>query len=243
MTALSATCPQCGTRLPSGEIFCGVCGTRVRGCVEGPRKNNSREPPENTESRNVLASIFRRYFDFRGRSSRREFWLTFVFWMVAAACSCIPGIVFYNIVDGNADDFWNGWGMAFGIYTVSTLIPGIATLIRRMHDVGFKGKRLFLFFTGFCSAYVLYLLCRKSQHGPNAWGEEPRLEASAPKPPKPAKSGGSRISSLKKASRSIVRAIRDATSAIGRLAVRFASTIRRFFRILVSRLRKGTKTN
>ena len=92
---------------------------------------------------NSLTSCMSRYAMFDGRASRSEFWF------FSLACFIIGLIPYIDIV----------WSLA-------SLIPSIAVVIRRMHDVGKCGW--------FCliPIYSLILCCMPSD-GPNQYGHAP----------------------------------------------------------------------
>jgi uncharacterized membrane protein YhaH (DUF805 family) len=62
-------------------------------------------------------------------------------------------------------------GVTSFIYTLVTIIPGLAVSVRRMHDVGKTGWFLFIPIIPIVGAiWLLILFCSNSQSGENNWG-------------------------------------------------------------------------
>jgi len=89
----------------------------------------------------AVASAFRRYFDFSGRSSRSEFWWFFLF------CILLYMLAFSLTINeigelnpSNPEEFLSqaltSW---FGIAVILTLIPSISISVRRFHDINMSG--------------------------------------------------------------------------------------------------------
>lgn len=71
---------------------------------------------------------FKRYFDFSGKTSLGGFW-----WVVLA-----------NIIISTVLGFLGFFGATLAsVYSLVTLIPGIAIAVRRLHDTNRSGFNLF----------------------------------------------------------------------------------------------------
>jgi uncharacterized membrane protein YhaH (DUF805 family) len=92
---------------------------------------------------------YRRYFDFSGRSRRKEYWWFFVFWVLLAV---MLGVGLVASVAGNLQGLMQGGPRAFaslgsvwivfavfGLFFLASLIPLIAVQVRRLHDLGVSG--------------------------------------------------------------------------------------------------------
>ena len=74
---------------------------------------------------------FKRYFDFSGRSCRKEFWLfTLMTMVVGLAIELADGSILDNAPALEA----LGW-----VWTAATMVPGIAVGARRLHDIDRSG--------------------------------------------------------------------------------------------------------
>ena len=110
-------------------------------------------------------AVFENYANFKGRARRSEYWyfvltqllITIVcyilFGVFAAMESYGIGMIFYGVAM---------------IFSLSTLIPGLAVGVRRMHDVGKSGWFLLV------PIYILILALTEGEKGTNAWGEDPK---------------------------------------------------------------------
>jgi uncharacterized membrane protein YhaH (DUF805 family) len=96
------------------------------------------------------------YIDFRSRASRSEFWWFFLF---AQLLPVVPLLIGANALVSLAALFLQ--------------LPSLATLVRRMHDVGRSAKWLLIAFTIIGIPVLLYWLVQASEAGPNKYGEGP----------------------------------------------------------------------
>ena len=97
----------------------------------------------------AVRSGFVQYFNFRGRSTRSEFWYFMLGWIllyliVAAIDQTAMGPVlnlsdlpFYELIPYSYVDQQVGW-LTF-LYRPLTAIPTIAVTVRRLHDAGKSG--------------------------------------------------------------------------------------------------------
>ena len=138
----------------------------------------------------AVASAFRRYFDFSGRSSRSEFWWFFLF------CVLLYMLTFSLTINelGQIDELsprvflpkvLTSWlGLAF----ILTTIPSISLSVRRFHDINMSGwwyvalqivpsllSQLMLIFSfiSFMTLFIfLYFMCVEGG-GDNQYGSNP----------------------------------------------------------------------
>ena len=90
-----------------------------------------------------ITSGFVRYIDFKTRSSRSEFlwWILFTI-LAALAISILVGMIFGPSVQqsNTGDIFYNYDGGTLGsIFQLVTLVPTIAVICRRLHDLDRSG--------------------------------------------------------------------------------------------------------
>lgn len=93
---------------------------------------------------------YRRYFDFSGRSRRKEYWSFFVFWVLLAMALAIAAVATFagrlqGMMQGGPQAFaalgrafWVLFAL-FGLFFLASLIPMIAVQVRRLHDLGVSG--------------------------------------------------------------------------------------------------------
>ena len=80
-------------------------------------------------------------------------------------------------IDGLAGTFNEdaGIGLLGGIYSLVMLIPGIAVLVRRLHDTNHSGGWLFIILIPLIGVIVLLLFgVRDSDSGKNQYGANPK---------------------------------------------------------------------
>ena len=103
------------------------------------------------------------YANFSGRARRSEYWyFTLVNVLVAILLfilmALVPALIFV---------YW--------LYALAVLIPGIAAVVRRLHDVGKSGWFYFIVLIPLVGPiWLLVLLCTEGDSGPNEYGEDPK---------------------------------------------------------------------
>lgn len=112
--------------------------------------------------------VFRDYRDFSGRSRRKEFWLFVLFNIIVGVVLTILDYM-AGLTDGLGDI-----GPLGGIYNLVALIPYIAVLVRRLHDIGWSGWWAVGMAVPLLNLFVLVLTVLRGQDGPNRFGPDPR---------------------------------------------------------------------
>jgi uncharacterized membrane protein YhaH (DUF805 family) len=92
--------------------------------------------------------VVRNYSNFAGRLDRGTFW-RFV------AVNIVISIVLSILAQSLGVVFW----LAYWVYILGVLVPGIAAVVRRLHDVGKTGKLAFLGLIPIVGAIILIVLC------------------------------------------------------------------------------------
>ena len=114
-----------------------------------------------------------KYATFQGRASRSEFWYFALFnFLVNIVLSMVAGVL------GNLG------GVLAGLVMLGLFLPGLAVLVRRLHDVDRSGWWYFLLLVPLVGLIVLLIwFCKKGTEGANRFGEPvlPVIEA-APNP-------------------------------------------------------------
>tara|TARA_B110000240_G_C13079565_1_gene275263 strand:+ start:68 stop:472 length:405 start_codon:yes stop_codon:yes gene_type:complete len=109
------------------------------------------------------------YSDFKGRARREEYWMFVLFNFIFSLV-----IIFIFIGIGVAIDVPALAGLGY-LYYLAVLIPSIAVIVRRLHDVGKSGWYYFISLIPLVGAiWLLVLLCTDSEIGTNKWGENPK---------------------------------------------------------------------
>lgn len=87
----------------------------------------------------AIGVCFVKYFDFRGRASRSEYWFWGLFTFLLSVFADIADVIVYD-TEGGLGPFWT-------IIVIGTLMPSISVGVRRLHDVGRSGWWMLLNFT------------------------------------------------------------------------------------------------
>ena len=117
-------------------------------------------------------NVLNNYATFSGRARRSEYWFFALFNMIFV----IVAMILDNILGTTFDlGFGISYGYIYLIYTLAILIPGLAVVVRRLHDVGKSGWMYFIVLIPIVGIiWLLVLLCTDSQVGSNKWGENPK---------------------------------------------------------------------
>jgi uncharacterized membrane protein YhaH (DUF805 family) len=113
--------------------------------------------------------VLKQYADFKGRAQRKEYWMFFLFNILAAfVLGFVSGFL------GAILHVGAGFSSAINLlYVLGTLIPSIAVGIRRMHDLGRSGWWII------CPIVNIVFLFIDSQPGSNEYGPNPKEAISA----------------------------------------------------------------
>ncbi len=104
-------------------------------------------------------------FDFDGRSSRREFW-----WAVlpnAVLMFVLLGLLAYSLLGFATviNTFSIIMLIVFGLFCLIELIPSIALIFRRMHDIGKSGAYILVLFIPLVGwIWYIYLVTRPTDY-------------------------------------------------------------------------------
>ena len=122
----------------------------------------------------AVRSFWSHYATFRGRSRRSEYWFIQLFLVIT---NVAVGVIDLILMDGDVDRFIaNGGGGVVGlVWILVTLIPALAVLVRRLHDIGRSGWWALIGFVPVLGAIVLLVFTvSDSTPGENAYGPSPK---------------------------------------------------------------------
>ena len=114
------------------------------------------------------------YANFDGRARRAEYW-----WFTAVYTG-LTLMTLTFVIPGAAteSDLLLGLGIAaMGIVLVILFIPGLAVLVRRLHDTNRSGAWYFITFLPFGTLIMLIFMVMDGTHGPNDYGPDPKGRA------------------------------------------------------------------
>lgn len=103
--------------------------------------------------------FFLRAFDFRGRSSRREFWLG----ILPNAIIMLLLIALLIAYGAAVNPFGVIMIVVFSLFCLIELLPSVSLIFRRMHDIGKSGKYILVLFIPVIGyIWYIYLVTRPS---------------------------------------------------------------------------------
>lgn len=119
-------------------------------------------------------SVTSNYWNFRGRARRREIWGFFLFYAIAFTVLICAGLAI-DAALGNLDE---GAPMATVVLSVPfvlvAVIPYVALVVRRLHDIGLSGWFFLLVFLPYIGSLVILVFAFiPSQKHENKWGPVP----------------------------------------------------------------------
>jgi len=128
---------------------------------------------------NWMLLPYRRYFEFSGRSRRKEYWMFTLFGiLVNVALTIVFGRTTYTAMGWYAgvNTQLNGVGDALsGLFGLINFIPGIAVMVRRLHDIDRTGWWALLIFVPILGWFALLVfMCLDGTRGPNSYGSDPK---------------------------------------------------------------------
>jgi uncharacterized membrane protein YhaH (DUF805 family) len=127
--------------------------------------------------------VLKNYAVFTGRATRSEYWyfvlFNIIFLIVARAIDHMLG------TNWDYDRYYSQMyehsyvsihtGLIGSLYSLAVLVPGLAVIVRRLHDVGKSGWFFLIVFIPFIGIiWLLVLFCTDSVVGENKYGPNPQ---------------------------------------------------------------------
>jgi uncharacterized membrane protein YhaH (DUF805 family) len=165
-------CPSCGGPTRNNQdITCQECG-EIYSLAEDKCPKCACPSPfmERQKEESTIESMFfywyirslRKYTEFSGRATRKEYWMFFLFNFLF--------LLIANIIDA----YLGNNGFLAVLYMLAVLSPSIAITIRRLHDVGRSGWLILLSIIPIVgSICLIVLLCLRGIEGENKYGQDP----------------------------------------------------------------------
>ena len=120
----------------------------------------------------AIATVFRKYVDFKGRACRSEYWYFTLFNFIVVFALEIAGGMFRASASAPAPNPLIV--MILGLYVLATILPGIAVVVRRLHDTDHSGWWYFIVLVPLVGAILLLVwFCTRGTNGPNRYGADP----------------------------------------------------------------------
>lgn len=107
--------------------------------------------------------VLKKYAVFEGRARRKEYWMFTLFNVII---SIILGLIDYYLIGSKVLEY---------LYSLAVLIPSLAVVVRRLHDIGKKWPWILLCLIPIVGQiWLLVLMCTNGDVGDNEFGEDPK---------------------------------------------------------------------
>lgn len=180
-------CSKCGTRFNDGDSFCQNCGAPFSPAL-GVNVNQGAQVYSEPKDYNLFTawiSMWKRAFDFKGRSRRKEYWLAAIanalLYSLAVSIIFILGIMITGATNSGGSALPYIVFAFSTIYILAALIPGLSLAVRRLHDTNQSGKFLFVALLGIipivgwiANIILLVNFCTEGDLRPNKYGPSPK---------------------------------------------------------------------
>ena len=120
-----------------------------------------------------LDVLTNKYSNFNGRARRKEYWM----WTLSVTIIFIFAMILDNLLGLNFELMGQdlGYGWIYLIAGIAHLIPGLAVVVRRLHDVGKSGWFYFIVLIPIIGIlWMLILLCSDGKKEDNKRGSNPK---------------------------------------------------------------------
>ena len=122
---------------------------------------------------NYYLSVLKNFALFTGRARRKEYWMFTLFNLIFAIIAMVIDRMLGTSFHMNGISL--GYGYIYTLYGLVVLIPGLAVMVRRLHDIGKSGWFFLIVLIPLAGAiWLLVLLCTDSKPGTNKWGPNPK---------------------------------------------------------------------
>ena len=111
----------------------------------------------------AIRSVLGQYTNFGGRARRSEYWL----WTLAVVGAALIALLASTVSEALSE-------LLQVALLVAVLVPGLAVLVRRLHDTDRPAWWLLLLLVPFGSLVILVFLCLPGQDQPNRYGPSPK---------------------------------------------------------------------
>lgn len=105
----------------------------------------------------------KKYADFNGRASRKEYWMFYLIYMLFILASAVIDAV-------------TGIGIFSIIFTLAMFIPTISIAARRLHDTGRSGWWQLIALIPLIGFIILLVFLTQDSHDSNDYGVNPKAE-------------------------------------------------------------------
>lgn len=114
------------------------------------------------------------FSNLSGRARRSEYWYTVLANLVIQISLILLGVIFY-LLSPELLSVSIFIGIIYVLYSIAIIIPGLAMIARRLHDIGKSGWFYLITFVPFVGGIIIIVfLATDSEPGENKWGPKPK---------------------------------------------------------------------
>ncbi len=118
-------------------------------------------------------AVLKKYAVFSGRARRKEYCNFVLFYLIFAFVLYVLDRTLGTMVL-RTDIYPEGFGLLFILYTFAVFLPGLAVVVRRLHDIGKSGWWILITLIPYGSIGFFVLMVIDSQPGENQYGPNPK---------------------------------------------------------------------
>ncbi len=158
-------CHKCGAKNNEDSRFCKECGESISDThIRSASMHDNKNIVDN------FMAVLGKYAEFKGRASRREYWMFYLAYMVIFMALYLTVLIFARGL---------GLGKIFifipQLLSLFILIPSIAVSVRRLHDTGHSAWFLLINLIPIVGPIVfIVVLATDGDHGNNSYGHNPK---------------------------------------------------------------------
>lgn len=160
-------CPVCAEQIEEGTSICPYCHESLIAQKQildykQPSQVNKIQTATSFLSHYFINVILKQYADFRGKATRKQYWLFVVFYQIVLYIPlCLDNLLGLNfqLAEENL-----GYGWLYILASLLLFVPSLAICIRRLHDIRKSGWWIMITLiplVGFI--WLIVLLCKKGE--------------------------------------------------------------------------------
>jgi len=119
----------------------------------------------------MMFAALKKYAVFTGRARRKEYWLFVLLYIIALVVTTV-----IDAFTGTLDPM-SGIGILSGLVYLGFFVPGIAVIVRRLHDIDKSGWWALIMLVPLIGGIALLVfMCLDGTKGDNRFGPDPKAD-------------------------------------------------------------------
>lgn len=119
----------------------------------------------------IYKEFWTNYTNFRGRTTRKSFWVAWIIQILIFLLIYIPGLLL--TVSMESTGMLVALVVLLMLYALASLVPTLAIAVRRLHDAGYSGWYYFVSFIPCIGGILIIVLYCQPSKPANQWGPCP----------------------------------------------------------------------